>query len=233
MNGFYGNYRGEVIRNDDPLKAGRVKINIFGVYDSLSEEEIPWAIYADSFMGGSSEAGSIVVPEIGAHVWCFFEGGDHHLPVFWAGAPAVKDNIPDTPEESRSEESTYPHNKVFKTAGGFVFEIDDSDGNQRLRIYHPSGSSRMIDNDGNVSETIVGDKETALSGDLNETRSGNLNDNVEGDRTMTSGGSTTVEAGGDITIDAGGSTITISSGGDISIASGGNVVVSGAMIMLN
>lgn len=153
---FFGNYRGEVIRVDDPLEAGRVKVRVFNVYDDIPEDAIPWAQYSDPFMGGIPNAGSIIVPELGSHVWVFFEGGDHHLPVYWAGAPAMSNRTtPDIPEESRIN-TQYPNNKVFKTKAGFIIEVDDSEGATKLRVKHPSGNEAVADHTGNVTESITG-----------------------------------------------------------------------------
>jgi len=233
LNQFFGNYRGEVIRTDDPLKAGRVKVNIFGVYDGFKEEDIPWAIYADSFMGGSTKAGGIIVPEVGAHIWCFFEGGNHHYPVYWAGAPAMKDKTPDIPAESSAKENQYPFNKVFKTGAGFVVEVDDMAGDTRFRFYQPSGNELIVDHGGNVQETVVGTTEQTKTGDVTENYEANHTTNTGGNKTEDVAGDITITSGGTITIDSGGSTITISNGGDIEIVSAGQVNVTGVMINLN
>ena len=184
----FGNLRGEVVRNDDPLKAGRVKVNVFGVYDDIPEDSIPWAIYADPAMGGINNVGSAIIPEVGAHVWCFFEGGDHHYPVYWAGAPAMKDGVPDIPEESATG---YPANKVRKTKSGILMEMDDSDNNVRLRFYHPSDTEWLIDNDGNQIDNVTGDRTSTIGG--NSTTSAT-------EVTINSNGSVTIAAGGNVDI---------------------------------
>lgn len=147
---FYGFYRGEVITVDDNLNAGRVKIEVFGVFDGLSSDQLPWAIYADPFMGGQGDLGGFFIPDVGSHVWVFFEEGDHTQPVYFAGAPAR----PHGPSERSN--GTYPRNKVFKTKTGYVFEIDDSPDQTRLHIHHPSGNDYLADHGGNVDEYIVG-----------------------------------------------------------------------------
>ena len=37
-------------------------------------------------------------------------------------------------------EGVYPHNRVIKTPGGIVLEVDDTPDNERVHIWHPSGS---------------------------------------------------------------------------------------------
>lgn len=208
----YGNYRGEVIRTDDPLKAGRIKVNVFGVYDDIPEDSIPWAIYADPAMGGFNNVGSAVIPEVGAHVWCFFEGGDHHMPVYWAGAPAMKDGVPDIPSESANG---YPANKVRRTKSGILMEMDDSDGNIRLLFQHPTGTQLLMNDTGDQVENVSNNRQT----------------NVTGSDTLTTGGSKTETIGGPLNTTA--TEVTINSDGNVTITAGGNVNVTGALINLN
>ena len=45
---FYGDqtrwFLGEVVNvKDDPEKLGRVKVRVFGVYDDVKEDDLPWA----------------------------------------------------------------------------------------------------------------------------------------------------------------------------------------------
>ena len=243
---FNGFFRGEVLKNDDPKKAGRVKIHVFGVYDNMPVEHLPWAILADPMMGGLKDNGGIFVPEVGSHVFVFFEQGDHEKPVYFAGAPAIQDGEPDTPSESR-EEGEYPYNKVFKTKAGISFEIDDTEDAIRFKFKHPSGNQMEIDNDGNKSETIVGDSEKNIEGDKTETVSGDVTESIEGDKTIDSDSDITITANGDgtfsvsggITINADGSVsisgsdVSISGDSAVSIDGGAQVTIEGAIVNIN
>lgn len=67
--------------------------------------------------------------------------------------------------------AVYPNNSVIETAGGHVIEIDDTTGNERIRIRHKSGSFRSTDKDGNTIEYAEGNlyligSEVCVSGDL-------------------------------------------------------------------
>lgn len=223
MNGHYGNYRGEVVDVEDPTKSGRVRVNVFGVYDGLPVNVLPWAIYADPNMGGISEVGSFLVPELGAHVWVFFEGGDHHFPVYWAGAPAIKEGTPDLPSESRQDSSTYPLNKVIKTKSGILIERDDTPDNVRFRIYHPSGNDYLIDNDGNETNKVVGAKSETYEGDVTETYNASHTSTVSGSYE---------KSAAEVTVNSDGS-VTIVAGGDAEVTASGNVNVTGATVNLN
>jgi len=176
---FLGNYRAKVIDNEDiiqgeSVKSGRIKVRVFGVHDEVDEEALPWAIYADPFMGGGEDSGGFFVPDIGDIVWVFFEQGDHDQPVYFAGAPSRND----MPSERNVED--YPKNRVLKTKAGFIFEIDDSENETRLKITQPSGNVKESDHEGNVKENIVGDVDENIEGDVTKTIGGNLTINVEG-----------------------------------------------------
>ena len=197
---FYGNYRGIVVDNVDPLQNGRCKINVFGVYDNVEEDHLPWATFSDPFMGGLEGFGSTLIPEVDTHVWVFFEGGDVRYPVYFAGAPAMNGKeAPDVPEESRETErettfypddqaGEYPHNKVFKFKSGMTVEFDQTEGAERLRVFHPSGWEMIVNADGDKHTYTPGSEEATTDGDITEeiggnydvTISGNLNIRVDG-----------------------------------------------------
>jgi len=77
-----------------------------------------------------------------------------------------------TPESSWDEpepeyNAEYPKNKVIATHGGIVIEIDDTDENQRLHIYHPSKTYIEISKDGNLTIKSAGNNFTIVGGDKN------------------------------------------------------------------
>ena len=101
VNARYGNYRGIVIDNLDPLNKGRVKIFVPGVYPKDFEDKpdkLPWAEPAMPIFGGgwtalkdssNKETGFNSVPHAGkkgdgAQVWVFFDDGDIRYPVYFA-----------------------------------------------------------------------------------------------------------------------------------------------------
>ena len=178
---FYGNYRGIVEDNLDPEKAGRIKVRVYGVYDDIEKDHIPWAEYADTMMQGQSQFGGFFVPDIGSKVWVFFEAGNHMLPVYFAGAPSHLD-MP-----SERKDSTYPHNRVFRTKSGHVIEIDDSPGEERIRIKHRSGTQKTIFANGDVEEVVVGNVIRTVMGNVEETIEGNFVTSIMGSRTEQSG----------------------------------------------
>lgn len=196
---FNGFYRGEVVDVDDPLEAGRVRIRVFSVFDEMQPEFLPWATYADPFMGGYGDNGSLIVPELGSHVWLFFENGDHRHPVYFAGAPAIDNNTPDAPSESRTE-GEYPHNKVIKSRSGITIEIDDTDGAVRFKVSHPSGTNHEIDNDGNINLTVSSDGSISIDGEFSLNIGGDANITIGGNAEVSVAGNTDVNSGGQVRI---------------------------------
>lgn len=226
---FNANYRGEVISDEDPLNAGRVKIRVFGVYDDLSDEVIPWAIYTDPFMGGQPEVGGFWVPDVGSHVWVFFEAGDHMQPVYFAGAPAR----PHGPSERlEGEASTYPRNKVIKTKSGHLVEIDDSPENTRIHIKHASDTHKEYQHDGSSLEEIKGNLTIYVEGDATTHVVGNVNETVEGNVVRSVKGNVTETVEGDFTTSVMGARKEQSADGSEYISSG-EVDIGGSKVNLN
>lgn len=100
-------------------------------------------------------------------------------------------DVPDTAEEARgvntiqdiidesinnppsSYGAVYPHNKVFKTTSGHIFEVDDTPNAERIRIYHKSGTMEEIHPNGdkveiraNSWQMTYGDDKARISGNL-------------------------------------------------------------------
>ena len=144
-----GFYRGIVVNNVDPDSRGQVQVNVYGVFDGLATADLPWAKPAMPIgRGAGAGYGYFAVPEIGTHIWCFFEEGDLYQPVFFAEASDGTHGLP-------TERTTnYPGRVVWKTKAGIVIYIDDTD--KELKITHPEGTTLVIDGSGNVTLTSVG-----------------------------------------------------------------------------
>lgn len=108
---FFGKYRGVVSSTEDPLKLGRIKVTL----DAFSAAISSWCMPCVPYAGKS--VGWFVIPEVGAHVWVEFEGGDPSLPI-WVGCFWEKDTIPDQATPSR---------KTWKTPTCKIV-LDDLDG---------------------------------------------------------------------------------------------------------
>lgn len=259
---FNGFYRGVVVDNADPMESGRIKVRIYPMFRGFAVEDIPWAIMADPSMGGLSNVGGIRVPEVGAHVFVFFEGGDHRFPVYFAGAPAIENNEPDVPTLSRKADATveainsnrvsgiqtadggswdepgsfhgakYPNNKVFRTRKGIVIELDDTEDGVRFHVYHPSGTRQEVNNEGDKVDHIQGNHFEIILGDNNIYVKGGYNLTIDGNSNIYSKGSTTVKSDGDLTAEVGGN-VTVNSNGILDITSSGPATIKAPSVMLN
>ncbi|MEW6556039.1 MAG: phage baseplate assembly protein V [Elusimicrobiota bacterium] len=190
---FYGKYAGQVFDNNDPKKLGRIKALVEEV--GFVSEPTDWAWPCVSPYGGIKDTGSIWVPEIGMNVWIEFESGDVNKPI-WSGVywsePGGKSEIPELakgiPDEStripkeldQAETGSgkifneppsafaakYPYNKVMKTKSGHIIEIDDTPGQERIHIYHKSGTYKEIKRDGSLTEKVIGKLHSVVIGDV-------------------------------------------------------------------
>ena len=196
---FDGIYRGVVVNNQDPEDAGRIRVRVFGVFDDVKDDHLPWAEYADLFMQGNKTFGGFWVPDLHSKVWVFFERGDHTMPVYFAGAPAWRDmpeerdlsTYPSEPFNFAEKSPKIPHNRVFRTRAGHVLEFDDTYDKERIRICHRTGTQIVMTEDGdwyefvarNVKRRVLGDVEEVIDGDFERIVRGNDHDDVEGSAT--------------------------------------------------
>ncbi len=137
-------YRGKVLDNSDPSKLGRIKVEIFSIFDGLTAAELPWAVPAMPIFSGAGDGfGCLAIPEVNSNVWCFFEYGDPNQPVYFAEAT---DGVHGLPSERTTN---YPSRKILKTKNGIVVYIDDS--SKEIKVSHPSGTYVTIDSSGDIT----------------------------------------------------------------------------------
>jgi hypothetical protein len=160
----------------------------------------------------------------------------------------------DEPESAYAAE--YPHNIVLTTHKGITIEIDNTDGSERVHIFHPSNTYIEIDAQGNVVFRNEGDRFMITKGDENKHVFGNENETIDIDKTKYIKGEETIKVDVDRTTTIGnnevedignnetrtvgqncketiGSNWNVSVGGDITIEAGGNITIKGARIDLN
>ncbi len=85
---FFGKYRGTVLNNLDPMRQGRIQVQVPDVSSLIPTS---WALPCAPFAG--PQCGVFVLPPVGALVWVEFEHGDPDFPVwtggFWGSAAEV------------------------------------------------------------------------------------------------------------------------------------------------
>lgn len=140
---MFGFFRGKVVDNQDPEKLGRIKVEIFGIFDNINSSILPWAVPAfPLFVGSGSNFGSFSIPEKDSNVWCFFENGDFNQPVYFAEAVSSIHGQPSFKNEN------YPERRGFQTKNNIKFIVDDYD--KKIIIEHPQGVYIIIDSNGIV-----------------------------------------------------------------------------------
>ena len=194
-------YRGVVEENVDPEKIGRVKVRIYGLhtenvtgFNSVLTKDLPWA----QVMGGNQFGliGGVGISSVlrqGTWVWVILEEENPNKPIV-IGTVLGKNNNPsgdsfvdpDGNHPSRTDRSDlhpllddkYPTIATLETESGHLIELDDTSGDERIKVTHRTGTYVQIDKDGNMNVNVVG----------------NLQYDVAGTTTINSGGNYTVVA---------------------------------------
>ena len=78
------------------------------------------------------------------------------------------------------EGSKYPFNHVLETESGHFIEFDDTEGNERIHIYHTKGTFIEIDKSGNVMIKTVGNVTNVVAGNMDTYIQGNYSLSVDG-----------------------------------------------------
>ncbi len=128
---------GIVVDNKDPLYQGRAKIKVFGFFEDIPTEDLPWAeqIAGLSF-GGDGGGGNITIPRVGSVVAVHFEEHNYYKMIYHY----IKEISPDLLEklkEENSYEGTHaliydseaqpgPLHMYYTRKDGVVFELDDA-----------------------------------------------------------------------------------------------------------
>jgi hypothetical protein len=93
---------GEVVDNEDPLSDGRCRVKVFGKFDKLPNEFIPWATPMNRNLPGAH-----AVPRVGDIVAVRFDNGDIYHPEYWFQVDQNADLKTDI-----LEASSEPHNVI-------------------------------------------------------------------------------------------------------------------------
>lgn len=108
---------GEVLDNQDPLMNGRCKVKVFGKFDTIPVEAIPWASPMNRMTPGHH-----VVPRIGDIVGIRFDNGDIYHPEYLF---QVNQNEDLTEDVLKNSERPYD----------VISLVYDANPNRNVRIY--------------------------------------------------------------------------------------------------
>ena len=92
---------------------------------------------------------------------------------------------------STQSKAKYPYNHVMETESGHYIEFDDTEGNERIHIFHKKGTFIEIDAAGNVVIKTVGNVTNIVAG--------NMDTYVKGNYSITAGGNLDIYAMGNLT----------------------------------
>lgn len=147
-------------------------------------------------------------------------------------------------EPNSSYMGNYPYVQATVTEGGHAQEFDNTPGQERYRLRHPSGSYTEVAPDGRKTDKTTGDYYSLAIGNRNELTEGNRNVNVggtetyinfadvskqvEGNKTQAISGNETKTIGGDNTITVEGNEVKkITGDGTIEVSGNVKIIVSG------
>ena len=185
---FYGVYPALVVDIVDPDGQGRVRVQLPWSPDPLESSYEAWARLA-TLMAGNGR-GSWFVPDVADEVLITFEAGDPRRPyvigALWNGQDAPPESM-----DGRGDNQL----KVLHSRNGVKLTIDDTDGQERLRLETPGGQSVTLeDGPGTIrAEDSSGNSVTMESAGITVTASSKVT--VNASTVEISAGSVTVNAG--------------------------------------
>ena len=119
-----GHWIGEVVINEDPLNDGRCRVKVFGKFDLLPDEAIPWATPQNR-----ETPGAHAVPRVGDIVAVRFDNGNIYHPEYWF---QVDQNV--ELKEDILNNSDAPYDVI-----SLVYDAE-----RNLRIYHSPEDGLVI-----------------------------------------------------------------------------------------
>lgn len=183
---------GEIVDINDPLKQGRARVRVFGFFEDLEIEDIPWADQISGLSFSSSRgSGNITIPRVGAVVNAQFDGSNYYKVLYEfekETSPDLLAEIADSYEGAQSliydTEAKNSNGdiglKLFFTQGdkgkGLVLDFGGSQINFRMDSSTfitsnsgVSGANSIHIKDGKLSLGVENEsKQPAVLGDHNE-----------------------------------------------------------------
>jgi hypothetical protein len=140
-------------------------------------------------------------------------------------------DVSQTEPNSLDDSSEYPNSNILETQSGHVITLDDTTGNERIRVYHTSGSYIEIRPDGtfvqksvntnaashyihmsDVQEHIAKGVKSYIEENMEQIIGQNFMQNVKGDLKLHVEGNLEWQVGGNITINSAGTQTTTNGG---------------------
>jgi hypothetical protein len=203
---------------NDPENLGMIRVRVPHLHGNMPVDELPWAtLVMPPHSASLREVGiSPTGIDVGAMVFGFFaDGNEQNIPVIIGTINKINENDKNKhdvsrlargentlvkkllgPEPPSAYKAKYPHNKTYTTKSGHAVEIDDTPGQERIHVYHKSGTYVEINKDGRMVTKVQGDdydvvvknKEVYVGGNVKVTVKGNVDITVDGTYNVTSSG---------------------------------------------
>lgn len=113
-------FLGVVVDVNDPEKAGRARVRVFGKFDDLADEDLPWAIQsgAPMFFAGNGACGAFSTPRLDTVVGVNFNNGNIYTPEFYS----IQETNPDLLNEIKNS---------YENAHSIIYDTDED-----LKIFY-------------------------------------------------------------------------------------------------
>lgn len=121
---------GEVVDNVDPEYEGRIKVRVYGKFDDLEVDYIPWAFPSNNSTASSTTGGGYYsVPKVGSIVSIVFDNGNIYHPEY-----RFLQRVSDELKEEIKESQINFHS--------LIYDVDE-----KLKIFYTQDKGLMIDYD--------------------------------------------------------------------------------------
>lgn len=221
---------GEVVDIEDPKMIGRVRVKVFGKFDDLETNMIPWARPANNVTSASKSGGGFYSsPKLGSIVNVNFDNGNLYAPEY-TFIQKISDEL-----KKEIADDNYPNAqsllydteiegglKIFYTKErGLMIKLSTcmvnlatdktiTITNKAGDTYEADGNSIVIDPDGNLKVdmdkdmivNIAGNTEVNIEGDTEVNIKGNTEVNIDGDTDVNIKGDTKVVCDKDVSVKA-------------------------------
>lgn len=222
---------------NDPKLLGRVKVRIINEHDDkVQTDDIDWAHImmptTSACVDGVGDSPNLTV---GSRIIGFFmDGNEKQMPMILGSFPTIPDNDDNRhsiswltrgkntitkdkigPEPDSPYAAQYPYNRTITTKAGHVIELDDTPENERVHIFHKSGSYIEINSEGRVVIKSVVDNFDIVGGNKEVYIKGNCNVQIDGTCSIHSNDTTKISSDKGITMKAPGGVTVV--GGSLTV----------------
>lgn len=161
---YYGKYAGIVKKNkvaDLELEErenhiGEIIVQVPGILEDADDGQQPIEVIAKPCFS----PGFFFVPEAESHVWVEFIAGNIDHPI-WTGSWYPVEMVPKTFDDQEPNELQ----KIYRTAAGHVIQLDSTEDDEKIVIFHKTKTAITIDKNGNVLIEHIGGAKLELKDD--------------------------------------------------------------------